>query len=423
MELDEALTAALKALSQRHGTTLFMTLLAGWAAVLRRLSGQDDVVIGTPERQPRRATEIEGLIGFFVNTLALRVDLSGAPTRGGAAGAGEGAGAGGAAEPGHPLRAGGGAGAAGAQPGAHPALPGDVRLAERAGGQAGAAGAAGVAALGGRRQHVTAKFDLSLSLGEASGRIAGVVEYATALFERATVERWLGYLRAVLEAMVADERRSVERLALLPEAERRQVVEEWNATEAAYPREAASTSCSRRRWRGRPDAVAVVFEDERADYAELNARANRLAHHLRALGVGPDARVGSAWSARWRWWWRCWQCSRRAARTCRSDPAYPAERLRYMLEDSGAAWLLSRRRRCASSCSPAARRSSPCWTSTPTQRADAKLPTHIRRERTDAAAPGVRHLHLGLHRPAQGRGAVSTRADRQCWRGCGRATG
>ena len=114
LDLDEELTAGLKALGQRHGTTLFMTLLAGWAAVLARLSGQDDVVVGTPSANRGRA-EIEGLIGFFVNTLALRVDLCRLAHRGGAAGAGAGAGAGGAAPPGHPLRAGGGAGAAGAR--------------------------------------------------------------------------------------------------------------------------------------------------------------------------------------------------------------------------------------------------------------------------------------------------------------------
>ena len=118
VELDEALTAALRALSQRHGATLFMTLLAGWAAVLARLSGQDDVVIGTPSGEPGQG-EVEELIGFFVNTLAAARGPVGRAHRGGAAGAGAGAGAGGAAAPGHPLRAGGGAGAAGAQPGAH----------------------------------------------------------------------------------------------------------------------------------------------------------------------------------------------------------------------------------------------------------------------------------------------------------------
>ena len=130
--LDEELTAGLKELSRRHGTTLYMTLLAGWAALLARLSGQEDVVIGTPVANRGRA-EIEGLIGFFVNTLALRVDLSGSPTVERAAGAGEGAGAGGAGASGHSVRAGGGAGAAGAESGAQSDVPGDVCLAERAG--------------------------------------------------------------------------------------------------------------------------------------------------------------------------------------------------------------------------------------------------------------------------------------------------
>ena len=100
MELREKLTAGLKELSRRQGTTLYMTLLAGWAALLGRLSGQEEVVIGTPVANRGRA-EIEGLIGFFVNTLALRVDVSGKTECGGVAGAGEGAGAGGAAASGH----------------------------------------------------------------------------------------------------------------------------------------------------------------------------------------------------------------------------------------------------------------------------------------------------------------------------------
>ncbi len=131
------LTGALKALSRRHGLTLFMTLLAGWCGVLARLSGQDEVVIGTPVANRARA-EIEGLIGFFVNTLALRIDLSGAPSVGGAAGAGEGGEPGGAGASGPAVRAGGGDRAAAAQPAPCAAVPGDVRLAERAAGRAGA---------------------------------------------------------------------------------------------------------------------------------------------------------------------------------------------------------------------------------------------------------------------------------------------
>ena len=128
--LDEALVQGLKALSLRHGATLFMTLLAAWAVLLSRLSGQEDVVIGTPIGEPG-TREVEGLIGFFVNTLALRVDVSSSPTVAAFAGAGKGAGAGGVRAPGHAVRAGGGADKAGAEPGPQPAVPGDVGVAER----------------------------------------------------------------------------------------------------------------------------------------------------------------------------------------------------------------------------------------------------------------------------------------------------
>ena len=232
--LDEALTAGLKALARRHGATLFMTLLAGWAAVLSRLSGQDDVVVGTPSANRGRA-EIEGLIGFFVNTLALRVDLSGSPT---------------VAE----LLARVRERALAAQQ--HQDIPFE-QVVERVDparslshsplfqvvfAWVNAPLGAGISLPGLELDAVVtgasqAKFDLSLTLQEAGDRIAGGVEYATALFERATVERWLGYLRRVLEAMAEDERQAVDRLPLLSPAERRQVVEEWNATEAEYPAE------------------------------------------------------------------------------------------------------------------------------------------------------------------------------------------
>jgi hypothetical protein len=140
LELGAELTAGLKALGQRGETTLFMTLLAGWAVVLGRLSGQADVVVGTPAAG-RALPEVEGLIGFFVNTLAVRVDLGGPATVAELLGQVKERALGGAGKPGHPLRTGGGAGAAGAEPGALAALPGHVHLAERGREQAGAAGA------------------------------------------------------------------------------------------------------------------------------------------------------------------------------------------------------------------------------------------------------------------------------------------
>ncbi|HEX2076067.1 MAG TPA: condensation domain-containing protein, partial [Longimicrobium sp.] len=344
VELDEALTAALKTLGQRHGATLHMTLLAGWAAVLARLSGQDEVVVGTPSAN-RGRSEIEGLIGFFVNTLALRVDLSGSPSVAELLGRVKERSLGAQHHQDipfeqvvelvqpvrslthHPLfqvmfawqNA----------PGSRLELPGL------------ALGPLDPSGSGGSSSQVTAKFDLALELWEDGGRIEGEVEYATALFERETVERWLGYLRRVLEGMVADERGSVERLELLPDAERRRVVEEFNDRRAEYPREAFVHEQFEAQVERTPGAAALVYEDETLSYAELNARANRLAHHLRALGVGPDARVGICVERGLEMVVGLLGVLKAGGAYLPLDPAYPGERLRYMLEDGAPAALLT----------------------------------------------------------------------------------
>jgi amino acid adenylation domain-containing protein len=357
--LDAELTAGLKALGQRHGATLYMTLLAGWAVVLSRLSGQEDVVVGTPTAG-RGRREIEGLIGFFVNTLILRLDLSGAPSvtellgrvreralevqqnqdipfeqvvelvqpvrtlahpplfqvmfnwlntpRGGL----ELSGLALSSVVGPP------APASRAEPGAR---PGSAAQPEA--------------------EDTGAAFDLALTLSERDGRIVGSMEYATALFEPATVERHLAYLRRVLAGMVADERRSVARLELMSPAERAQVVEGWNATELPYADGGCVHELFERRAEETPGATAVVFEGGELTYAQLNARANRLAHHLRALGVGPDARVAI--------------CAERTPEMVAGllavlkaggayvplDPAYPEERLRWLLADSAPVAVLA----------------------------------------------------------------------------------
>ncbi|HST60740.1 MAG TPA: condensation domain-containing protein, partial [Longimicrobium sp.] len=289
VELDEALTAALKTLSQRHGTTLYMTLLAGWAAVLARLSGQDEVVIGTPTAN-RGQSEIEDLIGFFVNTLPLRVDLSGAPTVAEALGRVK-------------------AGALEAQRNqdipfeqvvervrptrslAHSPLF-QVMFAWQNALREGLALPGLTLSPTDVGSRATAKFDLTLTLREDDGRIIGDVEYATALFERATIERFVEYLRRALAGMAKDDAVRMDGIPLLPAAERARLVEEWNATDAAFPAGACIHELFEAQAARAPDAVAVSFGGERFTYAALNARANRLAHHLRGLGVGPDARVG-----------------------------------------------------------------------------------------------------------------------------------
>jgi amino acid adenylation domain-containing protein len=342
LELDEAVTAGLRSLGRRHGTTLFMTVLAGWAAVLGRLSGQHDVVVGTPSANRGRA-EIEGLIGFFVNTLALRVDLAGSPSVAELLGRVKERALGAQhhqdipfeqvvelVQPARSL--------------AHTplfqvmfswqnALEGGPELPGPGTGGVGSAGAA---------SEVAAKFDLSLSLGEAGGRIVGSLTYVTALFEQATVERYLGYLSAVLRAMAADDTQAVDRLELLPEDERRRVVEEWNHTEADYPRGLCIHQLFEAQVERTPSAVAVVFEDLSLTYAELNARANRLAHHLRERGVGPDARVAVCVERGPEMVVGMLAVLKAGGAYVPLDPAYPPDRLGYMVRDSAPLALLTR---------------------------------------------------------------------------------
>jgi amino acid adenylation domain-containing protein len=338
VELDEALTAALKALSQRHGATLFMTLLAGWATVLARLSGQDDVVVGTPSAN-RGQPEIEELIGFFVNTLALRVDLSGAPT---------------VAELLRQVRA----RALEAQQNQDIPFEQVVERVQPARSLAHTPlfqvmfawqnAAEGRLELPGLHleavpgpAHEPAKFDLTLTLSESGDRIVGGLSYASALFERETVERWAGYLRRVLEEMAADESRPVGRLALVPESERALVLEAWNRTAAEVPADLCIHELFEAQAERTPGAVAVVFEDAALTYDELNRSANRLAHHLRALGVGPDARVAICVERGPEMVAGLLAILKAGGAYVPLDPAYPAERLRTMLEDSAPAALVT----------------------------------------------------------------------------------
>jgi amino acid adenylation domain-containing protein len=340
LALEEELTAKLKAFSRKHNMTLYMTALAGWAAVLARLSGQQDVVIGTPVAN-RRRVELEGLIGFFVNTLALRLDVSGAVRVSG-------------------LLERVKAQAIGAQQ--HQDIPFEQVVEQVQPMRSLAHNAifqvmfAWQNAPGGKIElpglqvspmafgpHVISKFDLTLSLREADNRIMGVLEYATSLFEAVTMERHVEYFRRILEGMVADERQEVERLEMLPEWERQQVLYEFNATEAPYEREKCVHELFEEQAEKTPDTAAVVYEDQQLTYAELNRRANRLAHHLRALGVQPDARVAICVKRSLEMVVGLLAILKAGAAYVPLDPAYPRDRLRFMLEDSRATVLLTQK--------------------------------------------------------------------------------
>jgi len=287
VRLDAVLTGQLKVLSQRHGATLYMTLLASWAAVLSRLSNQDDVVIGSPVAGRNRA-EVEALIGFFVNTLAMRIDLSGEPTVGELL-----------ARTRHQVL----------EAQAHQDLPFDqvveaVRphrttahtpifqtMLTLNNQDIGPLRMPGLQATEAAIDFMVAQFDIALDLAESEGEIVGVVSYATALFDRDTIARYARCWQLLLAAMVDADGQVVARLPILDDEARTLLLDIGNGAirddrrDLFLQQRFEAQSCLT------PDAVAVFDEEESLSYEALNRRANRLAHRLIALGVGPDARV------------------------------------------------------------------------------------------------------------------------------------
>ncbi len=334
--LDHELTTQLKELSRRSGATLFMTLLAAWASLLGRYSGEEDLVIGTPIAN-RTHSAIEPLIGFFVNTLALRTDLSGKPSF---------------LELLRRVRH------ACLEAYAHQELPFEslVESLEVARNLAHAPlfqvmfvlqNNAGESlrlpgldvTLRGSETRV-AKFDLTLSVREADGALHGSLEYATDLFDRITIERISGHFRELLRSIVAQPERPLATLDILPPEERRQLLIDWNATAAALPEECVHRLFERQA-EATPTAAAVVFDAEVLSYGELNARASQLAHALIELGVGPDALVAIALERTPAMIVALLAVLKAGGAYVPLDPDYPAERLAFMLEDSGARIVLT----------------------------------------------------------------------------------
>ncbi|MGY0055743.1 non-ribosomal peptide synthetase [Streptomyces sp. LZ34] len=296
LEIGRELTTALKAVTEEHGGSLFSTLLTGWSIVLSRLSGQQDLVVGTPTANRRRG-DVGGIMGFVVNTLAVRVELADAPTGSALL---------------RQVRATVRAGVKKVD------LPFE-RVVELVNPPRSAAHTPlfqtmlawvppmeemmelpGVTVRLLPMPFAPAKFDLALALEEAQGRIVGDLDYATALFGRETAERYLRYLVRVLEQLAREPGRPVTEYALLDEAETAELLADWDATGASTdaaataPGSAPGTETAglverfEARVRSAPAATAVVAGDRRLAYADLDRRANRLAHALIARGVRPD---------------------------------------------------------------------------------------------------------------------------------------
>ncbi|HWS53698.1 MAG TPA: amino acid adenylation domain-containing protein, partial [Pyrinomonadaceae bacterium] len=334
-ELDERLSRAVLEMGQREGATLFMTMLAGFYALLQRYTGQDDLAVGTDVAN-RNWSQTEGLIGFFINQLTLRADLSGDPTF---------------RELLRRVRE------ISLDGFANQDLPFE-RL---------------VAALQPQRSlsytplfqvkfvvqntpaeeisltgltlepfpvhNGTVGFDLILTVVEAAGRLQISLEYNTDIFEAATIRRMLGHYETLLRSAAENPARRVSELNLLTPPERRALLPPPAARHAAPPD--CLHHLFERRAAADPDRPALVCAGRTTSYRDLNERANRLARRLRSLGVGPEVRVGLCLERGEGLVAALLGVLKAGGAYVPLDPGYPSERLADMLEDSAVPILLT----------------------------------------------------------------------------------
>ncbi len=337
VEVNEELTNGLRAFSEREGVTLFISLLAVFAVLLNRYSGQMDLCVGTPVAN-RNHIQTEQLIGFFVNTLVLRMDLSGDPNFRQLIGRIQ-------------ERV--------LEDLVHQDLPFE-KLVEEMQPKRGLSytplfqvvialrnfmrwepSLAGLKSELLEIKSRSAKFDLLLDLIERKERLGGVIEYNTDLFEASRIERLWGHYEVLLQAILADPTRRISQLPLLTEAERQCLFLEWNG-EQVTPR---PDSCIHYRFEDQvertPDAIAVNCQNEALSYRVLNQNANRLASYLRKMGVGPEVKVAMFLD-------RSVNLVIGVLGTIKAGGAYvpieinsPKQRIAYILEDAQSPVLLS----------------------------------------------------------------------------------
>lgn len=351
--LDADVTRSLKALGETHAATLYTTLLAAFQAWLHRYTGQDDLLVGSVVAGRNRA-ELAGLVGYFINPVALRADCSGNPTfvdflarvRQTVLGAID-----------------------------HQDFP-PALLAERlhlprdpsrpplfqsmfilqkspvldeggfsalALGQGGASVSVGDLAF----ESVEVgrpidQFDVTLMMAEAGGVLAGSLQYNAALFDAATAARMLEHFQNLLRGIAAEPMQRLSALPLLSQAEHRQLLIEWNATAHDWPANECLHHLVQAQAARKPGAPAVAFGDQALTYAELDHRGNRLAHHLRTLGVGPGSIVGLCLERGLDMVVGLLGILKAGGAYLPLDPAYPDERVAFMLADSGAKVLVTR---------------------------------------------------------------------------------
>ncbi|MBO3462193.1 non-ribosomal peptide synthetase [Aetokthonos hydrillicola Thurmond2011] len=339
-QLDHDLTQKLKTLSQQSGVSLFMTLLAAFATLLSRYSGQEDIIVGSPIAN-RQHSELESLIGLFVNTLVLRTQLQGNPTflellervKEMTLGAY-----------------------------AHQDLPFE-RLVEELQPQRslsysplfqvmfvlqnapiGKLELPGLSITPLQLEEESAKFDLTLSIEETPSGLDCWWQYNTDLFNAATIKQIALNYQTMLYGIVANPIQHVAQLPLLSSQQEHQLLWEWNSTDKEYPQHQCIHQLFEQQVEKTPDAVAVVFENQQLTYQQLNHRANQLAHHLQTLGVGPEVLVGICVERSLLMIVGVLGILKAGGAYVPLDPAYPEERLSFMLSDSQVSVLVTQQK-------------------------------------------------------------------------------
>jgi amino acid adenylation domain-containing protein len=331
----------LKRLSRAQNVTLFMTLLAAFQTLLHRHSGQPDIVVGSPVAN-RTRPELEGLVGLFVNTLALRTDLSSAKTFSDVLAAVRETCLGAFAHQELPferlvqeLRP-------ARDPSRNPVF--QVMLALQSV-EATLPEMDGLSVVPASVEGSTAQVDLALYLRESNGGLRATFEYATDLMDVATVERFARHYVTLLRSVAESPAVELRRLQLMEDRERRAVLEDFNATTRVYGEIACVHELFERQVdEGSGERVAVEFEGRALSYAELEERANRLARWLRAQGVGRDELVGVCVERSLELVVGLLGVLKAGGAYVPLDPDYPEERLNFMIEDSGARVLLTQER-------------------------------------------------------------------------------
>ncbi|MDQ3175168.1 MAG: condensation domain-containing protein, partial [Acidobacteriota bacterium] len=342
VQLSKEVTERLKALTRQEGATLFVTMLAAFQTLLMRYSGQEDVVVGSPIANRNRA-ETEGLIGFFVNTLVLRGDLSRNPTFRQLLGRVK---------------------EVALEAYAHQDVPFEKLVEElqperslshtplfqvmfalqNAPKTSLELSGLTLGSFSSESEMIPVRSDLDFYLWEVSGEIVGHFVYNTDLFDASTVARMLSHFHNLLEGIIADPDQRLSELPLLTAAEREQLLVEWNNTQSNYPRDKCIHELFEAQVEKTPDATALIFEDKRLTYWELNQRANQVAHYLRARGVKPEVRVGVLMERSAEMVVGLLAILKAGGAYLPLDPAYPQERLRFMLEDAQVPMLVTQER-------------------------------------------------------------------------------